>query len=379
MSGVNSGTESASRRQRPVGRRVAASLASSPVDPAWGLSGAALAAFGLGYGVGEMLGPEGTAIGSAITALFIAVAGLAAPKGTRSKAAPAAAIIAFVGVVLAHLTTGDPVISGLAMAGVMFLASISRAGGVIPAVFGALLGSAYFLPALVGYTNDVSTPDTLLLGVIGAGSALVTVGLLARLVDPLELPKPSSGSAEGSSSRDDKGSLARIAAAALTRSADRAYAVRRALLLGVAIGLYQASGSHNVFWVALAIFAVLGPDEASTWGRALNRSIGTIAGALLLGALAQVLPAEVVIGIGGIALIVAVAFYARNYAVYSAGVAMLVVALFGASDDQFFHWAGLRILDTAIGAAIAIASLYLIPYRDTGGSDGEPGPAAGAA
>jgi uncharacterized membrane protein YgaE (UPF0421/DUF939 family) len=69
------------------------------------------------------------------------------------------------------------------------------------------------------------------------------------------------------------------------------------------------------------------------------------------------------------ALTVGISFMKRNYAVYSAGMAMLIVALFGASDDQFFGWAGLRILDTIIGVTIAIASLYLLPYRDHDGPE----------
>ncbi len=141
-------------------------------------------------------------------------------------------------------------------------------------------------------------------------------------------------------------------------------------MIGTAVGVYQISGNHNVFWVALTLFAVLGPDEASTWTKALNRSVGTIAGALLVGALAQVLEPQIVIGIGIAALIIGVSFMKRNYAVYSAGIAMLIVALFGFGDDQFFEWAGLRILDTVIGVTIAIASLYLLPYRDHEGPEG---------
>lgn len=373
MSEDSASDEMERRSDHPLRRRVAESLSSSPVKPAWGLSGAALAAFGLAYWLGDAIGPEGTAIGSAITALFVAVAALAAPRGARIRGAPAAAIIVLVGLFLAHLSTGDPVIAGLAMAAVMFLAAISRAGGVIPAVLGALLGGAYFIPALVGYAYDISTPDTLLLGAIGAVAGLVVVLLLAWFVDPLDLPKPASQPGRKEQADGETGPLARIVRAATTRSRIRTYAFRRAVLLGIAIGVYEATGNHNVFWITLAIFAVLGPDESSTWSKALNRSTGTIVGALILGALAQVLPSEVVIAIGGLALIVAVAFYARNYAVYSAGVAMLVVALYGVSDDEFIRWAGLRILDTAIGATLAIASLYLIPYLGKEPPDGATG------
>jgi hypothetical protein len=254
------------------------------------------------------------------------------------------------------------------MALVMFVSALSVAGGKAVAVIGTVLGTAYFIPAVVGYTADLSTLETALQGIFGIAAGLVTVALLARFVKPLETPaKPQSGGT--SDGATGAGPLHLMLAAAGTRSPLRAYAVRRAMVIGLAVGVYQASGSHNVFWVALTLFAVLSPDESSTWGKALSRSVGTIAGALLLGALAQVLEPQIVIGIGVAALIVGISFMKRNYAVYSAGMAMLIVALFGASDDQFFGWAGLRILDTIIGVTIAIASLYLLPYRDHDGPE----------
>jgi uncharacterized membrane protein YccC len=41
-------------------------------------------------------------------------------------------------------------------------------------------------------------------------------------------------------------------------------------------------------------------------------------------------------------------------------VTFLAVSIYGADTGSFWEWAGLRAIDTLIGAAIAIASIYLI-------------------
>ncbi len=366
VSGKGSGESGASLTDR-----LTSALSSNPVPPAWGLALAGLAGGGLGFATGAAIdGPSATAVGASMTALFVTITGLAAPRGGRAKAVPVIATIVLTGRMLAHVSTGDPVVAGLAMAAVMFLSAIGFAGGPIAAVVGSLLGMAYFIPAVIGYTTGLSTSDTLVVGLLGIGASLLTVAALSRVVEP---PAPAGGPPTQEKAPVGASPLARIFDAARTSSAIRAYAIRRAIVVGAAVGAYQATGNHNAFWVALTVFVVLGPDESSTWDKALTRSAGTIAGALFLGALAQVLPADAVIAIGVIALLVGIGFFQRNYAVYSAGIAMVVVALFGAGDDQFLTWAGLRILDTVAGATIAIASLYLIPYR------GGDGPVEGSA
>ena len=365
--------------ERPSRRKqVARALSSNPVRPAWGLSLGGIVAAGLGFWVATHFLPTEAALGAGISALLVAAIGLASPRGLRAKAAPIAGAIVLLALLLAHFSTGSPLVAALAMGAVMFVSALSIAGGRVVAVIGTVLGTAYFVPAIVGYTTDISTLETLLSGAIGVAAGLVTVGLLAHFVRPIDTVNAKSATPDSGLGQTDSGPLGRILAAAKTRSPLRSYAFRRAIVVGAAVGVYQVSGNHNAFWVALTLFAVLGPDEASTWEKALNRSVGTIAGALFLGALAQVLDPKIVIGLGVAAPAIGVAFLKRNYAVYSAGMAMLVVALFGASEDQFLGWAGLRILDTVIGATIALASLYLIPSRKGDTPDDEtssPGPA----
>ena len=70
-----------------------------------------------------------------------------------AKAGVASAVVATVGLLIAELGTGSPVLAGIAMAVVCLLTSLSFAGGKIAKVVGLMLGTAYFLPAALGLVD----------------------------------------------------------------------------------------------------------------------------------------------------------------------------------------------------------------------------------
>src|SRR5690606_2177467 len=115
------------------------------------------------------------------------------------------------------------------------------------------------------------------------------VGLVA-LVPPLRRATARPAAEPGSG--DGPGPAARMWASVRTLGPEVRFGLRRGLLLGTALAIYQATEDHNVFWVMLTIFIVLQPGPAATASKALRRSAGTIAGALAVTVLAQVLPAE---------------------------------------------------------------------------------------
>ena len=130
--------------------------------------------------------------------------------------------------------------------------------------------------------------------------------------------------------------------------------------LGVAMGIFQINSNQNVFWIMLTIFIVLGPDRASSWQKALKRSGGVIVGALVISGLSEVLPAEVIFGLAAFALLGGVLYLQRNYTVWAAGITFVVLTLFGAQDHDFIIWAERRVVDTLIGATIALLVGYLV-------------------
>ena len=130
------------------------------------------------------------------------------------------------------------------------------------------------------------------------------------------------------------------------------------------MGIFQINSNQNVFWIMLTIFIVLGPDRASSWQKALKRSGGVIVGALVISGLSEVLPAEVIFGLAAFALLGGVLYLQRNYTVWAAGITFVVLTLFGAQDHDFIIWAERRVVDTLIGAAIALAvGYFVLPER----------------
>lgn len=315
--------------------------------------GAALAA---GYGEASLA--------AGLTAVFVVGAAVVVPGPVSYRAGLASGLIALAGLMLANVTTGVPVAAGLAMGVVSLLTGLSMAGGKAIGAIGMLLGTAYFLPAAINLTIGLDAGRTAELGLIGLGSGVVIVFIFAWIERLRGLRSTRRVEAERmKEARSSKGGvnpLALMWKSLAGGGPEARYGIRRGVILGLAMGVYQSGYNHNVFWVMLTMFAVLQPDAALTWTRAITRSAGTIGGALLIGALGQFLPPKVVVGLGVAALITGLSWYRSNYAIYVAGTTILTVSIFGAVDGGFATWAGLRVIDTIIGATIAIAAGYLI-------------------
>jgi MFS family permease len=324
-----------------------------------------------GAGAAAAAGFGEASVAAGLTSVFVVAAAMAAPQPATFRAGIASGLVASLALVLAHLAGSIPVVAGIAMAAVAFLTSVAIAGGPLAGAIGSIIGLSYFLPAVLTLTVGYSSGRTAELSLVGlaAGFAVVTVILLAQKsfgkrprVEGQPATRESAKKSEG------PGPLALIAEAIRHPSPERNYAIRRALLLGVGLWLYLATENHNVFWVLLTIFVVLKPDMEQTWTKAISRSSGTIAGALAVGLLAQVLPSQVVVGMAVASLLVTLAYYRRNYAVYAAGISFLVIALLGDQQGDFLNWAVLRAGDTILGATIAIAAVYFIlPGKEQAG------------
>jgi MFS family permease len=320
------------------------------VSIAAGGGAAAAAGFGENSGVAGLI------------SLFVVIAAIAVPQPATFKAGIASGVVAGLALLLAHVTGASPVLAGVSMAAVALLTGVAVAGGPIAGAIGTIIGTAYFIPAALSLTDELSSGKTAELGLIGLAAGIAVVALVV-LVQKARGNRPRGGKAgpdRPKADPDQPRPLALIATAIRHPSPERNYGIRRALLLGFGVGLYLATDNHNVFWVLLTIFSVLQLDMEKTWSKAIARSSGTVAGAIAVGALAQVLPAQVVVGIGVAALVVTIAFYRRDYLVFTAGVSFLVVALLGQDQGDFLNWAALRAGDAILGAAIAIAAVYFI-------------------
>ncbi|NBQ43720.1 MAG: FUSC family protein [Mycobacteriaceae bacterium] len=307
-------------------------------------------------GLDSTLSVVGTVLPGALVTAFVVIAGLVVPKEKSAAAVIGASVFMLLAIFIAWSTLGSPVWSGVAMAAIMGLAALAVRQAVAFLAVGMVLSTGYFLFGVAGLARGLSGGQALLIGLVGAGAgiAMLLVLSIIRRATGFRMIKPPPS--KPAAARQKKPKVGWFAPGPVLR-----YAMLRAVLLGVAVGFYAATGDHNLFWVLLTIWIVLQPEQDNTFDKAVRRVSGVMLGCLVLGGLSQVVPAGVVLIIAVAAMFVGTLFYARSYAIFSAGISFLVVALFGSADNNtFVHWAGLRIVDTIIGVVIAIVAYQLV-------------------
>jgi uncharacterized membrane protein YccC len=115
------------------------------------------------------------------------------------------------------------------------------------------------------------------------------------------------------------------------------------------------------YWVLLTVAIVLKPDFGSVFARALQRTIGTVAGVLLGALVLVVLPHN-----GWILVAMALAAgalpwaRAANYGLFSVSVTPLVLILLDLANPGGAGLVAARLLDTAVGCGIVLVFGYLI-------------------
>jgi uncharacterized membrane protein YccC len=146
--------------------------------------------------------------------------------------------------------------------------------------------------------------------------------------------------------------------------------IRRALALGAGMLLFQLQPDRNAMWIFVGAYVVLMPTGRDPLVTALVRVVGTLVGVVAIGLLALVLPGGVLGGLSIGCLLGALLYSQRNPTLSAALSAAAVTLMVGAPSGSIPTWGGLRLLDTAVGCALAIAAGYLLWPR---GSFGRPG------
>jgi uncharacterized membrane protein YccC len=141
------------------------------------------------------------------------------------------------------------------------------------------------------------------------------------------------------------------------------HGVRLAVTLGIATWLAHVLPLQRPYWITLTAAIVLRPDFATTFTRGVARLIGTLAGALVAGALVAVLHP------GGIAdLLLALAFAAVGYTIFNLNYAIFTMAItgwvvfllaFGGLPEQ--SALADRIVASLIGGTLALAAYAFWP------------------
>ena len=153
----------------------------------------------------------------------------------------------------------------------------------------------------------------------------------------------------------------RSAARAMSSAASVNNALRLGLCLGVATALTVVlHPTAHAFWLPLTVAVIVRPEYGSVFVRTLNRVAGTIAGVLLAAVALLVLPpgwplaAVTALGLG-----FAVWTAPRLYGLSVIGVTVsALLAMSIAHPDPLAP--GIRLLDTLLGAAVALVFGYLL-------------------
>ena len=147
------------------------------------------------------------------------------------------------------------------------------------------------------------------------------------------------------------------------------HALRLAVLLPVTDLAIRGVGVQRGYWVALTILVVLRPDFAGTFQRSLMRVIGTMIGLLLASVLVHYLLGDSRAAMIGLA---AVAFFGMrmagptNMGLSSICLAGLVVVLLSLAGQPAHTTVVVRLVDTAIGGAIALLAVLFWPSWERG-------------
>src|SRR5262249_40517987 len=131
------------------------------------------------------------------------------------------------------------------------------------------------------------------------------------------------------------------------------HALRVGIVAAVAVALVKALALPRGYWVTVAAIIIVQPYAGATLIKGLQRTLGTIAGALLAFALGALLhdrgPALLVLIF--VFTGVSVSFLRLNYLIYSVFLTPTFILLAELSSGNW-HLAELRVIDTLIGGAL---------------------------
>jgi hypothetical protein len=144
------------------------------------------------------------------------------------------------------------------------------------------------------------------------------------------------------------------------------YSIRLAVTLGVSTEIYRHFGFANGYWIPMTALLVLRPGLTDTANRAIARTIGTLAGAMLASfALVHLAPAPPTLA--AFAVLFAWLSYSLNnvnYALFTLCLTAYIVYLLALASLPGSEVAYHRAISTIIGGGLALTvRLFVIRYR----------------
>ena len=135
----------------------------------------------------------------------------------------------------------------------------------------------------------------------------------------------------------------------------RLSAVRLMACVGVAAVMSEVLPLQRSYWVVLTVAIVMKPDFGSVFARAVQRGLGTVAGAVLGAVILAAVPYGALLLVPAAVLAALLPFgRSRNYGLMSVFLTPLVVLLIDLPDRTGWRLAEARLIDTLLGCAIVL-------------------------
>ncbi|MGK0414117.1 MAG: putative membrane protein YccC [Polaribacter sp.] len=118
---------------------------------------------------------------------------------------------------------------------------------------------------------------------------------------------------------------------------------------------------QNAYWIMLTVIVIMRPNYGLTKERSKDRVIGTIIGAFIAFCIVLLTQNEIVYSVlAFISLILSFSLIQQNYKSAATFVTISIIFLYSLINPNAFEVIQYRVLDTVIGAAIAVVANYII-------------------
>ena len=133
------------------------------------------------------------------------------------------------------------------------------------------------------------------------------------------------------------------------------------MLFGYGLGLFFEI--QNAYWILLTIIVIMRPSYGLTKERSKDRIIGTLIGAIVAVGIVLLIQNEILYAILAlVSLVFAFALIQQNYKSAAALITISIVFAYSFVNPKFLEVIQFRVIDTFIGAVIAIVANYsLLP------------------
>lgn len=209
-------------------------------------------------------------------------------------------------------------------------------------------------PALLALTNLVLMIEKLI-------KQLHYTADTARYLDADSHIKSRSAEPVASGEENQRSLLSRLRDNLTLDSAIFRHALRIGVTLAVGVTLYTLADLQLGSWITLTIMIVLKPDFGATFKRFFQRVGGTLLGAVLAAVIVAAIANKLVLD----SITVLTVFFGISLLKVNYGYAVVFISIFVLLVSNIAHpigwqFAGIRILNTLIGAGLAFGGHYLM-------------------